>query len=82
MPVLLLRERAAAGTLDEQAVAEVRVISNGEPTPNDVVFATLWGALFFGEVPDHRSMLGAALVVSGAFLLGVSRKPAPAEPVA
>jgi drug/metabolite transporter (DMT)-like permease len=41
-----------------------------------VVFATAWGAFFFAEIPDHRSMLGALLVVSGAFLTGVSRKPA------
>lgn len=41
-----------------------------------VVFATLWGALFFAEVPDHRSLLGAALVVSAAFVLGVSRRRA------
>jgi drug/metabolite transporter (DMT)-like permease len=43
-----------------------------------VVFATLWGALFFAEVPVPLSMAGAALVVSGAFLLGVSRRPAAA----
>lgn len=42
-----------------------------------VVFATLWGTLFFGEVPDRRSIVGAALVVSGAFLLGVSRRNVP-----
>lgn len=40
-----------------------------------VVFATAWGAIFFAEIPDHRSVLGALLVVSGAFLIGVSRKP-------
>lgn len=39
-----------------------------------VVFATAWGAMFFGEVPDHRSIAGALLVVSGAFLLGVRRR--------
>ncbi|MFN2426631.1 MAG: DMT family transporter [Candidatus Binatia bacterium] len=38
-----------------------------------VVFATAWGAIFFAEIPDHRSVLGALLVVSGAFLLGVTR---------
>ena len=41
-----------------------------------VVFATTWGALFFAEIPDHRSVLGALLVVSGAFLLGVTRTKA------
>jgi len=39
-----------------------------------VVFATLWGVLFFAEVPDARTMIGALLVVSGAVLLGVSRR--------
>jgi len=38
-----------------------------------VVFATAWGAMFFAEIPDHRSIFGALLVVSGAFLLGVTR---------
>lgn len=47
-----------------------------------VVFATLWGALFFAEVPVPQSMAGAALVVSGAFLLGVSRRPAAAPDLA
>jgi drug/metabolite transporter (DMT)-like permease len=38
-----------------------------------VVFATLWGALFFAETPDIRTMLGALLIVSGAFVIGASR---------
>jgi drug/metabolite transporter (DMT)-like permease len=38
-----------------------------------VVFATAWGTIFFGEIPDYRSVAGALLVVSGAFLLGVTR---------
>jgi len=42
-------------------------------TYTQVVFATAWGALFFAEIPDHRSMMGALLVVVGAFLLGVTR---------
>ena len=33
------------------------------------------GAIFFAEVPDLRSLIGALFVVSGAFLLGVSRTP-------
>lgn len=51
-------------------------------TYTQVVFATLWGALFFAEIPDHRSMLGALLVVSGAFLLGVTRRRARASAIA
>ncbi len=39
-----------------------------------VVFATIWGTLFFGEIPDSRTIFGAILVVSGAFLLGVTRR--------
>jgi len=41
-----------------------------------VVFATIWGSLFFGEIPDSRTIFGAILVVSGAFLLGVTRRRA------
>ncbi len=40
-----------------------------------VVFASAWGPIFFAEIPDHRSMLGALLVVSGAFALGITRTP-------
>jgi drug/metabolite transporter (DMT)-like permease len=47
-----------------------------------VVFATMWGAIFFAEVPDRRSMLGALLVVSSAFLIGVARRPAAAAEAA
>ena len=39
-----------------------------------VVFATAWGAMFFGETPDPLTLAGALLVVSGAFLLGVQRQ--------
>jgi drug/metabolite transporter (DMT)-like permease len=38
-----------------------------------VVFATLWGALFFSETPDAGTMLGAMLIVSGAFVIGAAR---------
>jgi drug/metabolite transporter (DMT)-like permease len=38
-----------------------------------VVFSIAWGALFFAEVPDAETLAGALLVVSGAFLLGVTR---------
>ena len=38
-----------------------------------VVFATAWGAKFPAEIPDPHSVFGALLVVSGAFLLGVTR---------
>lgn len=44
-----------------------------------VVFATTWGALFFAELPDALSLAGALLVVSGAFLLGVTRREAVAR---
>ena len=34
-----------------------------------IVFAALWGALFFGEIPDAWSVAGALLVIGGTFLL-------------
>lgn len=34
-----------------------------------IVFAAVWGALFFGEVPDLWSVAGAALVVGGTLLV-------------
>ena len=34
-----------------------------------VVFATLWGVLVFGERPDAWTLCGATLIVSSAFLL-------------
>lgn len=42
-----------------------------------VVFATLWGVVIFGERPDAWTLAGAALIVSSAFLLlrGARRKP-------
>jgi YidC/Oxa1 family membrane protein insertase len=38
------------------SVAEVRVISNGEPTPNDVVFATLWSPVVTVEAASRTSL--------------------------
>ncbi len=43
-------------------------------TYTQVVFATAWGALWFGETPDAGSLVGAALVVSGALLLVATRE--------
>jgi len=45
-----------------------------------VVFAAMWGALFFGEVPDATTALGAMLVVSGALSLAWQGGAAPAPP--
>jgi drug/metabolite transporter (DMT)-like permease len=42
-------------------------------TYTQVVFSTVWGALFFAEMPDAATLAGALLVVSGAFLLGLTR---------
>lgn len=42
-------------------------------TYTQVVFATIWGAIWFGETPDAASLAGAVLVVSGAFVLAASR---------
>lgn len=44
-----------------------------------IVFAAVWGALFFGEIPDAWTAAGATLVVAGTFVLGRERgdRPAP-----
>ena len=33
-----------------------------------VLFATLWGFLFFSEVPDQTSIIGIALIIGGGVL--------------
>ena len=40
-----------------------------------VVFAVLWGALAFNEVPDWRTLMGAALVVVGTVLVAATSRP-------
>lgn len=40
-----------------------------------VVFATLWGLLFLGEVPGALVLAGAALVLAGSVLLAARRAP-------
>src|SRR5690606_13109886 len=41
-----------------------------------ILFAALWGFLFFAEIPDPVSILGGVLVVSG-ILLTARRRTAP-----
>ncbi|HEU0054714.1 MAG TPA: EamA family transporter, partial [Longimicrobium sp.] len=41
-----------------------------------IVFAALWGALFFSELPDMGTVIGAALIVGSTLLL--ARRPASA----
>ena len=45
-----------------------------------VVFAASWGVLFFSEWPGSGAILGAALVLAGAFAAGRRGAPAPADP--
>ncbi len=40
-----------------------------------IVFAALWGVVFFAEVPDWATFLGAALIVGSTVAL--ARRPAP-----
>lgn len=46
-----------------------------------VAFAVIWGALFFGEVPDEWTLVGALLILAGtavaAFRAPVPRLPPP-----
>jgi drug/metabolite transporter (DMT)-like permease len=45
---------------------------------SQVVFATVWGALFFGELPVAWTMAGALLIVGGTLAVALRRSvPAP-----
>jgi drug/metabolite transporter (DMT)-like permease len=37
-----------------------------------IVFAAVWGAIFFSQVPGPLGMVGAALVIAAVLLLGRS----------
>jgi drug/metabolite transporter (DMT)-like permease len=41
-----------------------------------IVFAALWGVLFFSEVPDAGTLLGAAVIVGSTLALAQRGKPA------
>ncbi len=40
-----------------------------------IVFATIWGALVFGELPGTLTLLGAGVIVGSTLLLGRTRHP-------
>lgn len=40
-----------------------------------IVFAAVWGALFFAEIPDRWSVVGALVIVASTFLLSRIRRP-------
>ena len=46
-----------------------------------IIFATLWGILFFGEIPGFLTVAGAILIVGSTFLLARSRPERPGVPV-
>ena len=39
-----------------------------------LIFATLWGWLFFREVPSLGALLGAAIIIVGGTTLALSRR--------
>lgn len=46
-----------------------------------IVFAGLWGAFLFGEMPDWTFYLGASLIVVGSLISSLhGNKPAPVKP--
>jgi drug/metabolite transporter (DMT)-like permease len=45
-----------------------------------VLFAAVWGALFFGELPGLATMVGAMLILVGALISIRATQPAPREP--
>lgn len=45
-----------------------------------IVFASLWGLIFFTEIPPRLSVLGAAVIISSTVILGMLKdRPAPAK---
>lgn len=44
-----------------------------------IVFAALWGILFFAELPDWGTFLGAALIVGSTLALARGPRPVPAR---
>ncbi|HWV58754.1 MAG TPA: hypothetical protein VNZ57_14955, partial [Longimicrobiales bacterium] len=38
-----------------------------------IVFAAVWGALFFGEIPDLPGIIGALLVIGSTLALALAR---------
>jgi len=42
-----------------------------------VVFAGLWGALAFGEIPPATSLLGAGIIIAAAVVVARGREPPP-----
>ena len=47
-----------------------------------VVFATLFGALFFSHLPDALSVVGAALIAGSCVLISLLRGGVPGGPAA
>ena len=45
-----------------------------------IVFASLWGALFFGDLPQPATLVGAAVIVASTVLLARARRAAPPPP--
>jgi len=41
----------------------------------EIVFATIWGASFLGEIPDGWTIAGGLLIVAGTVVLGQSEEP-------
>lgn len=44
-----------------------------------IVFAALWGVIFFAELPDWGTFLGAALIIGSTLALARRPKPEPAR---
>jgi drug/metabolite transporter (DMT)-like permease len=45
-----------------------------------IVFASAWGAIFFGDLPRPATLLGAAVIVASTVLLSRLRRTDPAPP--
>lgn len=44
-----------------------------------IVFAALWGVLFFAEIPDAGTIIGSVVIIASTLALAPRRRPAPAS---
>ena len=64
--------------LKHPAVDDVGVTGAPSPHGDQIVFAAVWGLLFFAEQPDALSAVGATLIIGSTAALGRRRAVAQA----
>ena len=76
-------------TFESSKIHAVRAETRLEPAGRvaavgylQIVFAALWGVLFFGEIPGTLSIAGALLIVGSTFFLARAPDERPGVPTA